>query len=55
MMRDWYDQTAMIDLHMREMRAAAERGRLIRQARGRNPLRRRVGRFLISAGEALTR
>ena len=54
-MRDWYDQTTMIELHMREMRAAAERGRLIRQARGYNPLRQRVGRLLINAGQALAR
>lgn len=55
-MRDWYDQTTLVDMHLREIRAAVAKDRLARQARrahGQPPLRRRVGRMLISAGEAL--
>jgi hypothetical protein len=42
-----------VELRMREMRAAAEQARLVRQARGPRRLRRRVGALLIRAGEAL--
>jgi hypothetical protein len=42
-----------VELRIREMRAAAEQARLVRQVRGPRRLRRRVGALLIRAGEAL--
>lgn len=54
MMGNWYDyNTVYADLHMREMRAAAQQAHQLRQVRRANPLRQRVGRLLIATGERL--
>ena len=56
MMGNWYDHNSLyVDLHIREMRAAAQEARQLRQVRRARPLRRRVGRLLIRAGETLAR
>jgi hypothetical protein len=56
MMGTWYDYNSLyVDLHIREMRAAAQEAHRLRQARRAQPLRRQVGRLLIHAGEALAR
>jgi hypothetical protein len=56
MMGNWYDYNSLnMDLHLREMRAAAPEAQRLRQVRRAQPLRRRVGRLLIHAGEALVR
>ena len=56
MMGNWYDYNSLyVDLHIREMRAAAQEARQLRQVRRARPLRRRVGRLLIRAGETLAR
>jgi hypothetical protein len=60
MMGNWYDYNSLyVDLHIREMRAAAQEAHRLRQARRAQPraqpLRRHVGRLLIHAGEALAR
>lgn len=50
-----YDHSTMyFEMRMRELRAAATEARLARQIRGPRPLRRRMGRMLISVGEALS-
>lgn len=58
-MRDWYDQNALVQMHMREMRAAAQQEHLARRVRVRvrakSTMRSRMGHMLIAAGEALTR
>jgi hypothetical protein len=46
--RYWY-----VEMHRRELEAAAAEARLERQARGRRWMRRYVGARLIAAGEAL--
>jgi hypothetical protein len=56
MMSNWYDYNSLyVDLHIREMRAAAQEAQRLRQVRRAQPLRRRVGRLLIHAGETLAR
>jgi hypothetical protein len=56
MMGNWYDYNSLyVELHIREMRAAAQEAHRLRQARRAQPLRRQVGRLLIHAGEALAR
>jgi len=56
MMGNWYDHNGLyIELHMREMRAAADEARRARRARRARPLRRRVGEMLVTAGERLVR
>jgi hypothetical protein len=56
MMGNWYDYNSLyVDLHIREMRAAAQEAQRLRQACRAQPLRRHVGRLLIHAGETLTR
>ena len=56
MMGNWHDYNSLyVDLRMREMRAAAQEARRLRQVRRAQPLRRHVGRLLIHAGEALAR
>ena len=42
-----------VELHLRELRAQAMADRLVREARGPRPLRRRMGRLLIALGTAL--
>lgn len=62
-MSQWFHDDPYLDLtrlHLCEMRAAAERARLVRQAqparqfRPRAGLRRRVGALLIATGEAVS-
>ena len=56
MMGNWYDYNSLyVDVHIREMRAAAQEARRLRQARRAQPLRRHIGRLLIHAGERLAR
>ncbi|HKC72840.1 MAG TPA: hypothetical protein VKF37_01385 [Chloroflexota bacterium] len=56
MMGNWYDYNSLyVDLHIREMRAAAQEAHRLRQVRRARPLRRHVGRLLINAGETLAR
>ena len=56
MMGNWHDYNSLyVDLHLREMRAAAQEAHRLRQARRARPLRRHVGRLLIHTGEALAR
>lgn len=43
-----------LNMRMRELHATAAEARLARQLRGPRPIRRRMGRILISAGEALS-
>ncbi|HZS89520.1 MAG TPA: hypothetical protein VFE42_18775 [Chloroflexota bacterium] len=53
-MTNWTDNNRVFaELHMRELRAAAQQARLARQVRGPRPLRNRVGRLLVAAGERL--
>jgi len=53
-MTNWTDNNRLYtELHMRELHAAANQARLLRQARGPRPLRRRIGRILVAAGERL--
>jgi hypothetical protein len=50
-----YDHsTRYIELRMRELHAEATRARLGRQMRDPRPPRHRLGRLLISVGEALS-
>jgi hypothetical protein len=56
MMGNWYDYNSLyVDLHIRVMRAAAPEARRLGLVRRARPLRRRVGRLLIHAGETLAR
>lgn len=49
-----YTHQYATERHLYDIRMAAEEIRQVRLARGPHPLRRRIGRLLISAGEALT-
>jgi hypothetical protein len=56
MMGNWYDYNSLyVDLHIREMRAAAQEAHRLREVRRAQPLRRHVGRLLIHVGETLAR
>ena len=53
---DTQEQVQVVEQHLREMRAAAERERLVRQMRAAarpRSIRRTVGGLLIAAGHAL--
>ena len=53
---NWYDYNVQYTKqHLDEIRTAAARARLARQARRPRNLRRQVGVILIAAGEALSR
>jgi hypothetical protein len=44
---------ALVESRLGELRDIAQQDRLARQVRGPRPLRRRVGRLLIAAGQAV--
>jgi hypothetical protein len=52
---DWHNSERYVEVQIRqyEMRAAMQEARLARQARGERRLRRSLGTWLISIGEAL--
>ena len=54
---DWYEPQvlAVAEARMRELRTLADQDRMMREVRGPRPVRRRIGRLLVAAGERLVR